>query len=158
MSVQYTFNLGINEPLDTLIGQIAHECGMRYDDHGVYPGGIFPTLVADGIIAAIMPQTPLGDQVIRESYGFGTSALISCTVDKFESYLVGMQRLLRLCAILAVNLTCDFVLLVNGETGWLLRKNGLIFLDERDENWRKHWTDVLAEYGLVVTLANLPSL
>ncbi len=145
MSVQYTFNLGIDGPLDTLIGQIAHECGMQYDNHGVYPGGVFPTLVADGITAAIMPQTSVGAQIIRETYGFSTSALIGFTVDKFESYLAGMHRLLMLCAILAVNLTCRFCSRCQRQDGWLLRKDGVIFLNERDENWRKQWTDVLAE-------------
>jgi hypothetical protein len=131
---------------------------MQYDEHGAYPGGNFPTLVADGITAAIMPQSPLGGEIIREAYGFGTSTLITCTIDKFEFHQAGMQCLLRLCAVVAVNLSCDFILVVNGEKGWVLRKDGSLFLDERDDYWRKLWTDTLGEYGLTFTLAELPAL
>ena len=91
MSVQYTFNLGTPEPCDSFIGVIARESGMRYDMHGVYPGGIFPTLEADGITAAVLPQTRLGEEMIRELYGFSTSVCISCAIDKFDLYNAGMS-------------------------------------------------------------------
>ena len=128
---------------------------MRFDSHGDFPGGIFPALEADGIDAAVLPQTPLGSDIIRDSFGFATSVCIVCTVDKFDMYESGMRQLLVLCAGLAASLTCDFVLVVNGETAWLLRKDGLIFLDERDAEWRKRWTDALGEYGLTLTMARL---
>ena len=155
MSVQYVFSLGGRERVDSWIEDIARECAMRYNERGVYPGGVFPTMEAEGITATAMPQTLLGGEIIRETYGFATSVCIRCTVDKFELHQAGMNRLLRLCAILAARLSCDFVLVINGETGWLLRKSGLLFLDERDDYWRKQWADMLGEFGLTFTLTDL---
>ena len=63
-----------------------------------------------------------------------------------------------MCAVLAISLACDFILVVNGETGWVLRKSGILFLDEGDEYWRKQWADTFAEYGLTFTLAKLRGL
>ena len=69
-----------------------------------------------------------------------------------------MTMLTDICTLFLSTMSCDLVLLSNGEQGLLLRKGGQIVIDCADEYWKATWNAVFGQSGLAVTVGALPSL
>jgi hypothetical protein len=153
MSSELTLELDTALATTALAGLLVRDCDAEIDESGPYP-----TAFTNGLTCWIMPQSSLGQELAIETFDINTSMCMRCRLDKCEWYTEGMNMLIQTCMVMLKNTECDLVLLGNGEKGILLRKNGHVFLDERDEYWRERWAAAFAKFNIPFQSLDLPRI
>ena len=92
-------------------------------------------VIAPGLQVHIGQPGPLEIQMIEEEFGFTPTASVTFRRDKDAEPVAVRTRLLRGCISLLEGGTDDTVLLFNGETVILHRRNGRLVLNPVKEFW-----------------------
>ena len=152
MAIEYSIAIHSSkspaETLTRLIGQRSFE----------FRGDPRPEACGEGIVCTALPQSTVGQDLIHETFGIQTSVAIICRIDKFDLLSVGMNQLVDLCVGLVRSETSDFVFLGNCEAGLLLRKDGHLQADCRDEYWKAKWNSKFLPAGIEFVAAALPTI
>ena len=139
--------------LSAVAAWLQHNASMRpVEDANNY------VMTSEGIVCTVMPQSELGRELISDVFEIGSSASVVCQIDKFEHYAAGMEHLLHLCVALLTKLSCDMVMLSNGERGLAFRRQGRVYVDCREKYWQAKWREALSGVGIPFVERDLPSL
>jgi hypothetical protein len=152
MSIEYSIILDTSESPAALVKMLAENLGMQAKSD------IPNTLFGGGIVCAVLPQSELGRKIVEEKFGIKSSVDIICKLNKFDLYNVGMNYLIQMCMLVISRHTYNMLMLSNGERGLLLRKNGKITVDSRDQYWKIRWTSEFLNFGIPLVEEPLPSL
>jgi len=152
MAIEYSLVLDTSESPSELVELLKENLQMQSK------GNFLDTVASDGIVCVVLPQSELGRELVEQAFRISSSICIVCTIDKFDLYDLGMDRLIRICTLLLSNKNCDMVMLSNGESGLLLRRAGEIIVDCRDQYWKERWTSEFLNCGISAVERALPSL
>jgi hypothetical protein len=153
MAIEFSFALQSDRDPAAIAEWLSRTCSMRPAVEGRHPA-----VTDKGIVCVVMPQSELGSENICDAFGISTYTRIVCVIDKFELHSAGMSRLIDICVRLLAHDDQDLVLLANVERGLLLRKRGVVYVDDRDEYWRSQWHSTLSEAEIGYVDKQLPSL
>ncbi|GGY33286.1 SitI3 family protein [Pseudoduganella albidiflava] len=128
MSLHYTLSIAAPGLFDTLAKRLQELPGYRPAAGGIAA----PDLQID-----MSPPDEVEAGIIEEAFGFTPTASISFWVDKEAERVAMRTALLRGCMALLEITAGDAVLLFNGETVILLRRQDALLLNPLE----KFWTD-----------------
>jgi hypothetical protein len=73
---------------------------------------------------------------VAEDFGFMPNVRVTFRLGKFTDTVMQQDDMARLCAGVLERVPGDAVLHFQFEVIWLLRRNGVLTLNERDDVWR----------------------
>lgn len=130
MALEYTLSLGTElspgEVLARMFGEHAAVVSSRANSPSTLE---LPEFLA---LAARLAQ---GDSVLKDALGIDPTVSVLFRLDKFGDLEKAKARVLAATLALAHAVRSDFVLLFNGETIILLRRGGVVVINERAGFW-----------------------
>lgn len=138
MAIEY--GLYLETPIPAIL--IAEELArLISDDSGVGDGSIdqqildpgFQTM--QGLWIRVIPGSPPAWHPVVTDLGITPTARAAYRIDKFEDSERQTERVIGLTAALLDAVAGDAALTRDLEQVWLLRKGGVLYLNERDDLW-----------------------
>jgi len=126
MAIEYTLEIAGPAQCDTLATRLCSIPGYRCTTEGV---------ISSGLHVYISQPGPLEVEMTKEEFGFTPTASVTFRRDKEADPVMVRMSLLRGCMALLEENTEGAVLLFNGETVILLRRNGKLVLNPVDGFW-----------------------
>jgi hypothetical protein len=113
-------------------------------------------LSGPGVIAIqVSPVSERGSSVIRDAFGFSPTVDITFRLEKLENLDAGVRTVIRATLELLRETAGEVVMLFNGEDVVLLRKDGLLVLNNAWDFWSQAR---LAQVTLPYAMRSIPSL
>jgi hypothetical protein len=151
VAIEYSLILDTSRTPADVAGWLQQACKLSLESDSPHP-----TLLAQGILCTILPQSKLGRELVRETFHIGSTTTLLFRLDKFEHLPAGMEQVVRITIAAIHGLDCDLVLLANGEKGVILKQGGQAFADVRDPYWRDKLGQAFAAADSAFTERELP--